>query len=107
MIPKEPGDPVYSGPAVAREQAIISIGKYLVIVAVALVAVILLGAVVGTQILATVIALTGFLMHPIGWTLVGWPGPGCSPSSSSWTPSNSPPTTCSTRHGLAAREAPT
>ncbi len=32
---------------------------------------ILLGAVIGTQILATVIALTGFLMEPIGWNLVG------------------------------------
>ncbi|MFR9798771.1 plasma-membrane proton-efflux P-type ATPase [Streptomyces sp. MS06] len=32
---------------------------------------ILLGAVVGTQILATAIALTGFLMQPIGWSLVG------------------------------------
>ncbi|GBQ02743.1 plasma-membrane proton-efflux P-type ATPase [Streptomyces spongiicola] len=32
---------------------------------------ILLTAVIGTQILATAIALTGFLMHPIGWSLVG------------------------------------
>ncbi|MCN9244653.1 HAD family hydrolase [Streptomyces sp. RY43-2] len=32
---------------------------------------ILLTAVIGTQILATVIALTGFLMQPIGWGLVG------------------------------------
>jgi H+-transporting ATPase len=32
---------------------------------------ILLCAVVGTQILATMIALTGFLMTPIGWDLVG------------------------------------
>ncbi|MYV47222.1 plasma-membrane proton-efflux P-type ATPase, partial [Streptomyces sp. SID2888] len=32
---------------------------------------ILLTAVIGTQILATAIALTGFLMQPIGWSLVG------------------------------------
>lgn len=32
---------------------------------------VLLAAVVGTQILATVIARTGFLMQPIGWGLVG------------------------------------
>ncbi|ASN22820.1 plasma-membrane proton-efflux P-type ATPase [Streptomyces pluripotens] len=32
---------------------------------------ILLTAVVGTQVLATAIALTGFLMHPISWNLVG------------------------------------
>ena len=32
---------------------------------------VLLAAVVGTQILATVIALTGFLMAPISWGLVG------------------------------------
>jgi H+-transporting ATPase len=32
---------------------------------------ILLAAVIGTQILATVIALTGFLMQPIGWGLIG------------------------------------
>ncbi|SER65355.1 plasma-membrane proton-efflux P-type ATPase [Streptomyces qinglanensis] len=32
---------------------------------------ILLTAVIGTQILATVIALTGFLMHPVGWGPAG------------------------------------
>lgn len=32
---------------------------------------VLLGAVIGTQMLATVIALSGFLMEPIGWDLVG------------------------------------
>ncbi|HET9117922.1 MAG TPA: plasma-membrane proton-efflux P-type ATPase, partial [Pseudonocardiaceae bacterium] len=32
---------------------------------------ILLAAVIGTQILATVIALTGFLMQPISWDLIG------------------------------------
>lgn len=32
---------------------------------------VLLAAVVGTQILATVIAFTGMLMHPIGWSLIG------------------------------------
>ncbi|WP_250401635.1 plasma-membrane proton-efflux P-type ATPase [Streptomyces cellostaticus] len=32
---------------------------------------ILLTAVIGTQLLATAIALTGFLMQPIGWNLVG------------------------------------
>jgi H+-transporting ATPase len=33
---------------------------------------ILIGAVVGTQIIATLIAVYGFLMAPIGWELAGW-----------------------------------